>query len=47
MGIVRATQDDPVKSRSSEEESIDRKVENQLLLLNLDMVGEAEEQRYL
>lgn len=43
-GIVRATRDDPVKSRSSEEESIDRKVENQLLLLNSDMEEQAGEQ---
>lgn len=38
---------DPEKSRSSEEESIDRKVEHQLLLLNSDMEEKAEERRYL
>lgn len=33
-------------SQSSEEENIDRKVENQLLLLNSDTEEKAEEQRY-
>lgn len=47
LGIVRATRDDPLKSRGSEEESIDRKVANLLLLLNSDVEEKAEEQRYL
>lgn len=41
------TRDDPVNSRISEEESIDRKGENQPLLLNSDTEERAEERRYL